>query len=144
MGSIWSQLGFTVARFNEEHFIDIPSSTWMLYVNASSMHCCSINAINLVIWFTYGLFLNCSSAYEDLEYVVTILNLTGLLLHHLCFAHIYKYSGNQYFLLFSFALLVFLFLHFSYTKDFGKEVLPLFQICRYSFSLLKCFQHSLW
>ena len=91
-----------------------------------------------------GLFLNCISAYEDLEDLVTILDLAGLLLHRLCFAHIYKSLGNQYFLLFAFALLVFLLLCFGYTRDFGTEVLPLCQIFTYSFSMVNCFQHSLW
>ena len=144
VGSIWSWFGFIVARVDEEHFVNVPSSTWMLYVNASSMHCCSINARKLVIWFTNGLFLNCGSAYEDLEDVVTFLDLLGLLLHHLCFAHIYKASSNQYLVMFAFSLLVFLLLHFDYTRDFRTEVLPLCQICRYSVSLLNYFQHSLW
>ena len=108
------------------------------------MHCCSINARKTVIWFTNGLFLNCGSAYEDLKDVVTILDLSGLLLHRLFFAHIYKDSGNQYFLLFFFAFLVLILLCFGYTRDFRTKVLPLCKICRYSFSLLNCFQHSLW
>ena len=144
VGSFWSQLDFTITRVDEEYFVDVPSLTKMLYVNASSMHCCSINARKLVIGFTDGLFLNCGSAYENLEYVVTILDLPSLLLHHLCFAHIYKALSKQYFLLFAFTLLVLVLLRFDYTRDFGTKVLPLCQICRYSFSLLNYFQHPLW
>ena len=51
VGSFWSMFHFTSASLNWIHFAHVPSSTG-IYV--SSMHCCSINARDLVIWFRHG------------------------------------------------------------------------------------------
>ena len=93
----------------EAHDADVPSSTSMLSLNTPSMQegwsFCS----------HMGLFLNYSLSYEDLEYLVRIFSLSSLLLHRLCFAHLYKASGNQYLLLFGFGLLVLILLVSVYT-----------------------------
>ena len=51
VGSFWSRFHFNGASLNWIHFAHVPSST-DIYV--SSMHCCSINARELVIWFRHG------------------------------------------------------------------------------------------
>ena len=82
---------------------------------------------NLSFASNMTLYLNCGSTYQDLEDLVTILDLPSLLLHHLCFAHLYKASGNQYLVLFGFVLLVLILFPFVYTRYFAIDILPLWK-----------------
>ena len=84
-----------------------------------------------------GLYLQFCSSYDDLQDFLTIFHLQHSLLHRLCFPHINRPSSNHYFLLFSFALLIFILFSFIYTREFPTEVFAPCLICRYSFSLLK-------
>ena len=140
VGSIWLWFCFTTASINEIHFDHVPSSTLML-------HQCIVAPLmqeSLSFDSDMGLYLNFGSPYDDLQDLFTILDLPHLQLHRLFFAHKYKASGNHYFLLFSFSLLILILSCFVYNRDFPTEVFTACQICRYSFSLLKCFEYSLW
>ena len=88
----------------------------------SMLHQCIVAPLMHESWSFHsdmGIFLNCDLSYEDLEDLVRIFGLPGLFLHLLCFAHLYEVSGNQYFLLFGFGLLVLLLLVYVYTKGFA-------------------------
>ena len=105
VGSIWSWFRFTVASVDEIHLFYVPSSTLML-------HQCIVAPLmqeSLSFDSDMGLYLNFGSPYDNFQDFGTILDLPHLLLHRLCFAHIYKASGNHYFLLFAFALVVLIF-----------------------------------
>lgn len=93
MGSIWSWFRFTIASVNGIHFAHVPSSKLML-------HQCIVAPLMQETFSSdsdMGLCLYFGSPYNDMQDLVTIFNSRHLLLHHLCFAHINKPSGNHYF-----------------------------------------------
>ena len=63
-----------------------------------------------------GQYLHLCSAYDDLQNLVTIMHLSHLLLHRICFAHINRPSGNHIFILQS----------FIYTLQFPTKVFTTF------------------
>ena len=106
MGSIWSWFRFTVASVDGIHFAHVPSSTLIL-------HQCIVAPLmqeTLVFDLDMGLYLNFGSSYDNMQGLVTIIDLQHLLLHHLCFAHINKPLGNYYFVTF---FLCFAFIDFA-------------------------------
>ena len=80
------------------------------------------NAFSLSFEINMGLYLYFCSSYDDLQYLLTIFDLPHLLLHCLCFPHINRPSGNHYFLLFSFVLLILILLCFIYTSSFHQNI----------------------
>ena len=117
MGSIWSSFYFTGALVDGIYFSHVPSFTLMLH------HCIAPPLMQESLSFDsdMGLYLHFCSPYDDIQDLLTILDLLHLLLHHLCFAHINRPSGNHYFLLFSFAFLILILLCFIYIREFQTE-----------------------
>ena len=118
VGSIWSWFHFTATLVDGIHFSHVPSSTLML------QQCIVAPLIQESLSFdSYtGVYLHFCSPYDDLQGLLTILDLRHLLLHHFCFAHINKPSRKHYFLLFVFALLILILLCFIYIGEFPIEV----------------------
>ena len=117
MGSIWLWFHFIVASVDVIHFAHVPSSTLIL-------HQCILSPLmqeSLSFDSDMGLYLHFCSSYDDLQDLITILDLSHLLLHRLCFAHISRRLGNHYFLLFSFVFLILILLRFIYTIEFPSE-----------------------
>ena len=69
-----------------------------------------------------ALYLQFFSSYDDLQNFLTIFHLRHALLHRLCFPHINRPSGNHYFLLFAFVLLILILFCFIYTSSFHHKI----------------------
>ena len=104
--TIWPSFHFTGASLKSIQFSHVPLSTALMF------HQCIVAQLmqeSLSYDSDMGQYLHLCSAYGDLENHVTILHLSRLLLHHLCFAHINRPSGNHIFIL----------VHFIYTSQFA-------------------------
>ena len=104
--TIWSSFRFTGASLKSIQFAHVPLSTALMF------HQCIVAQLmqeSLSYDYNMGKYLHLCSAYGDLENHVTIIHLSRLLLHCLCFAHINRPSGNH----------IFIMVCFNYTSEFA-------------------------
>ena len=113
---MWGQFGRALVSLSLESMENTsPMSLHRHEFSMLMLHQCIVASLmqEILSFASYmGLYINYGSAYEDIKDLVTILDLLGLLLHRLFFAHLYKASGNQYLVLFRFGFLVLLLLPF--------------------------------
>ena len=104
--TIWPSFYFIGASLNSIQFAHVPLS---IGINVSSMHCCSINARKLVIWFQHGsISSSLLSLWKSWKPCYNTAFVTFVVEPPL-FSHINRPSGNHIFIL----------VHFIYTSQFA-------------------------